>query len=132
MGDHRSSAAGSGRTVRAALADGDEVMAITPVGQYVLQGGTYAPRREDFVRVLRDVADNGQVAQIEPEDCRRLADWLAPTDASEFEEIRAAREDKLRQLLSDWRVRAESDNPSEYLDMSEMVDALAAILDGEG
>jgi hypothetical protein len=43
----------------------------------------------------------------------------------------AAREDQLRQLLSDWRVRAESDNPSEYLDMSEMVDSLAEILDGE-
>lgn len=40
-------------------------------------------------------------------------------------------QEQLRELLSSWRVRAESDNPSEYLDMSEMIDALAAILDGE-
>lgn len=41
------------------------------------------------------------------------------------------RDEALRGLLSAWRVRAESDNPSEYLDMSEMVDQLAAVLDGE-
>ena len=36
---------------------------------------------------------------------------------------------KLEDLLEAWRVRAESDNPSEYLDMSEMVESLREILD---
>lgn len=39
--------------------------------------------------------------------------------------------DKLQNLLDDWRRRAESDNPSEYLDMQDVVAQLAAILDGE-
>jgi hypothetical protein len=38
---------------------------------------------------------------------------------------------KLQDLLDDWRRRAESDNPSEYLDMQDVVAQLAAILDGE-
>jgi hypothetical protein len=37
----------------------------------------------------------------------------------------------LQGLLDDWRRRAESDNPSEYLDMQDVVAQLAAILDGE-
>lgn len=41
------------------------------------------------------------------------------------------KDEELRKLLTDWRRRAESDNPSEYLDMQDVVAQLGAILDGE-
>lgn len=115
-------------------------MALDDGSQYVLQAGTAEPRRGDFARVLLDVADNDQVAQIEPEDCRRIANWLAPVDASEFEEIRAAREDQLRQLLSYCRSNG-SETPVSYAEdgpeagrvdvYNELGDRLEQILDGE-
>lgn len=102
--------------------------------QYVLTAGTVEPRREDFARVLLDVADSNQVAQIDPEDCRRIANWLAPVDASEFEEIRAAREDQLRQLLS-WARDLSTDPLHSMTETSslseEFANRLAVILDGE-
>ena len=36
--------------------------------------------------------------------------------------------DKIEMLVEDWRGRVSSDNPSEYLDMSEMVGQITSLL----
>jgi hypothetical protein len=72
-------------------------------------------------------------------DAAALAGWAQNPNAPTDQRLAAAKQaldyyvdqaDKLQELLDDWRRRAESDNPSEYLDMSEVVAELSAILEG--
>lgn len=81
------------------------------------------------------------MADISPgSEAAMLAGWTTNPAAPIHQRLAAAeksldyyvdRSGKLEDLLADWRRRAESDNPSEYLDMQDVVAQLGAILDGE-